>query len=121
MYLQSNPKEKWICLPVALGGRIAPSGLRKSSRVSSFHVPRSPLVLPLNATGAANIIDKDPTASLTLTDIPDGNVATKESFLGRDTATEPLRVMLVFVKFAKPSKSFPSTSNRSLPEGNKHD
>lgn len=100
--LHCIPKLKWISLPVALDGRITPSGLKKSSSGSSFQVPNSPLVLPLSSTGAANTMESEAFTSATVTDIPDGNVARKELFCGRDSATEPFKFTLTLVKLLNP-------------------
>ena len=85
---------------MALDGIIFPSGLKKSSRVSSFQVPKSPLVFPLKDVGAAQTIVREPCSSVTVTDIPEGNVTRKELPCGRDSARDPLTNTLEFVKLS---------------------
>ena len=85
---------------MALDGSVVPSGLKKSSRVSSFQVPKSPLVFPLKDVGAAQTIVRKPCSSVTVTDIPDGNVTRKELLSGRDSARDPLTNTLEFVKLS---------------------
>ena len=90
-----------MSLPVAFEASVVPSGLRKSSSGSSFHVPKRPFVYPLNTSGAAKTMERDSCTSVTVTDIPDGNVARNELFCGRDTATEPFKLTAVLVKLSK--------------------
>ena len=117
--LYSNPKLKWICRPVALDGRMVPSGFKKSYCWSPFHNPRSPLVWPWNDEGAAKTIESESWISVTVTDISEGNATKKELFCGRDTATESLRRKLTFVKLWNSWNIWPLISTSNPPEAKK--
>ena len=103
----------------ASAGTSVPSGVTKSSEGSSFHVPRSPLVLFLKLSGASNAMANVPSTSVNVKAMFEGNKAVMDPLESRTSVMFPSGMLVPVVVIVEMLNGFPAISTSRSPAAKK--